>query len=177
MSKSKRDLTSEEKKLWRRVAASVRARRPLPADEPEHEPGPKPPPRVSPAAAAAIAAQPKPQPRPSAALLPDRGAEKRVRRGKLEIGGKLDLHGHNQETAPAALARFLHAAHARGDRTVIVITGVGRGGEGVLKRRLPDWLGSHELRPLISGFAQAHRTHGGAGAFYVFLKRPRETEV
>ena len=58
---------------------------------------------------------------------------------------------------------------ARGDRTIIVVTGAGRAGQGVLKQRLPDWLA--ELRPLIAGYAQAHRQHGGAGAFYVFLKR------
>jgi DNA-nicking Smr family endonuclease len=94
-----------------------------------------------------------------------------VRRGKLDIGGKLDLHGHTQVSAEAALHRFIHAAHARGDRTVIVITGVGRAGQGVLKQRLPEWLAARELRPLVSGFAEAHRSHGGAGAYYVFLKR------
>jgi DNA-nicking Smr family endonuclease len=101
----------------------------------------------------------------------NRGGEKRVRRGKLEIGASLDLHGHTQDTGRAALGRFLRAAAKRGDRTVIVITGAGRGGEGVLKRALPEWLVSADLRALVSGFAQAHRTHGGAGAYYIFLKR------
>lgn len=94
-----------------------------------------------------------------------------MRRGKLAIGGKLDLHGHTLVTGRAALMRFLHAAHDRGERTVIVITGVGRAGQGVLKQNLPNWLASGELRTLVAGFAQAHRSHGGAGAFYVFLKR------
>jgi DNA-nicking Smr family endonuclease len=31
--------------------------------------------------------------------------------------------------------------------------------------------GGDIVRSLISGFVQAHRDHGGAGAFYVFLKR------
>jgi DNA-nicking Smr family endonuclease len=57
---------------------------------------------------------------------------------------------------------------------VIVITGKDRGGEeGLLKRRLPHWLNAPDLRADIAGFAQAHRRHGGAGAFYVFLKRAR----
>jgi len=67
-------------------------------------------------------------PKRSPAPPQDRGAEKRVRRGKLAIGGKLDLHGHTLVTGRAALMRFLHAAHDRGERTVIVITGVGRAG-------------------------------------------------
>ncbi len=104
----------------------------------------------------------------------NRGAEKRVRRGKLEIGATLDLHGHTQETARSTLVRFLQAARKRGDRTVIVVTGVGRAGGGVLRQRLPEWLGEGELRGVVSGFAQAHRTHGGAGAYYVFLKMRAE---
>lgn len=173
MSKSKRDLTGEEKRLWRRVAASVKTRRSLPAEGPTEE-------VVKPLArVAAIVKRAPPAPPVKRAPPPpaDRGAEKRVRRGKLDIGGKLDLHGHNQETAPAALERFLHAARGRGETTVIVITGVGRAGEGILKRRLPEWLDSRALRPIVSGYAQAHRTHGGAGAFYVFLKRARETQT
>lgn len=94
-----------------------------------------------------------------------------MRRGKLEIGATLDLHGHTQDSGRAALARFLRAAQKRGDRTVIVVTGVGRGGEGVLKRRLPGWLAGPDIRALVSGFAPAHRSHGGAGAFYIFVRR------
>ncbi len=169
MSKKQRDLTADEKKLWRRVAASVKTRRELPS-EPEgaeerlsakHAPQ-LPPPKTS----APVSPRSKPTPAPQ-----HRGNERRVRRGKLEIGASLDLHGHTQDTGRSALARFLRAAQARGDRTVIVITGVGRAGEGVLKRRLPEWLSEPDIRPLVSGFAPAHRVHGGAGAFYVFIKR------
>ena len=113
--------------------------------------------------------------RPSAPL-PRRDSEKRVRRGKLDVGGSLDLHGHTQDSGRAALARFLRVSQARGEGVVIVITGMGRGGEGVLKRRLPEWLGERDLRPLTTGYAPAHRSHGGAGAFYVFIKRARETQ-
>ena len=168
MSKKQRDLTVDEKKLWRCVAASVKMRKPLPAvdaEEPQERPVAKravtPPAKV---AAAPVRAKPAPLPQ-------DRGNEKRVRRGKLEIGGKLDLHGHTQDSGRAALARFLRSAQARGDRTVIVITGVGRGGEGILKRRFPEWIAERDIRGFVSGFAPAHRAHGGAGAIYVFIKR------
>lgn len=167
MSKKQRDLTAEEKRLWRQVAASVKMRRAPPA-KPDDAEAPTPPKRR---AADAVPQAPKPV-HPKVLRGPqDRSAERRVRRGKVEIGGKLDLHGHTQESARAALGKFLRAAKRRGDRTVIVITGVGRTGEGVLKRRLPDWLAERDLATLVSGFAPAHRSHGGAGAFYVFLKR------
>jgi DNA-nicking Smr family endonuclease len=163
VSKGGRGLTEDEKKLWRRVAARVRPR--PKAEEPDTAaPAPRAKPSVQRACAPALP-QRSPRTPPQ-----DRGAEKRVRRGKVEIGGTLDLHGHTQQSARAALIRFLRVAHARGARTVIVVTGVGRARQGVLRQRFPEWLAEGELRPLVSGFAQAHRAHGGEGAFYVFLR-------
>jgi DNA-nicking Smr family endonuclease len=163
VSGKRRDLTPEERALWRRVSEGVREQQSAP------EPYAKPPPGSTRAPKRGGARDVSSSP-----LLPPakRDAEKRIRRGRLEIGATLDLHGHTRETARAALATFLRAAQARGDRAVVVVTGVGRGGEGVLKRCLPDWLAEKYIRPLVSGFAQAHRTHGGAGAFYVLLKHP-----
>lgn len=170
MSGKRRDLTSDEKKLWRRVATGVKTKRTLPAADDDASAGQSVPVRRG------LGASPVPQAPPSKAKIAaspqNRGNEKRVRRGKLEIGGSLDLHGHTQDTGRAALGRFLRASQRRGDRTVIVVTGIGRGGEGVMKRRLPEWLADRDIRPLVAGFAPAHRMHGGAGAFYVFLKRP-----
>jgi DNA-nicking Smr family endonuclease len=40
-----------------------------------------------------------------------------------------------------------------------------------MRQRLPDWLATADFRPHLAGFAQAHRRHGGEGAWYVFLKR------
>lgn len=174
MSKNKRELTGEEKKLWRRVASTVKSRRPRAAEPDEaEESAPRAPVRVT-----AKPPTPPPAPARKAAATPppaNRSGEKRVRRGKLDIGASLDLHGHTQDSARAAVIRFLRLSQARGDSTVIIVTGVGRGGEGVLKRRLPEWLNERDIRPLTSGYAPAHRAHGGAGAFYVFIKRPRES--
>jgi DNA-nicking Smr family endonuclease len=128
---------------------------------------------VAKAKPAARAVQPGPQPKPivrGPKPLADRGGEKRVRRGRLEIAATLDLHGHTQDSARAALGRFLASVPA--PSTVLVVTGKGRAGqESVLRQRLPDWLASPGIRPLISGFAQAHPAHGGTGAFYIFVRR------
>lgn len=172
MSKSKRDLTTDERKLWREVAKSVRTRKPLPHDDDEEIAFP--PARKTTAGATPKPAPPTPKPTAKAkapAPPANRGAERNIRRGKLEIDSSLDLHGHTQDRAQAALERFLRAASSRGDRTVIVITGVGRSGEGIIRRRFTDWIAGQGLRGIIAGYAPAHRTHGGAGAFYVFLKR------
>lgn len=166
MSRKKRDLSEEEVTLWRRVAATVKPRRVEKAKSPVVVA----PERRLPASKREPTVVRTLESKPVRVTPPaDRGGEKRVRRGKLEIDATLDLHGHTQETGRSALLRFVQAAHSRGDRTIVVVTGAGRAGQGVLKQRLPDWLA--ELRPLIAGYAQAHRQHGGAGAFYVFLKR------
>jgi len=171
VSKGRRELSTEEKRLWRRVAESVRTRKPLPAPLEPTPPGEA----LKAAPAPKRTSAPPVQARAvtSHAPLADRAGEKRVRRGRVEIGATLDLHGHTQASARQVLFSFLQSAHARGERAVIVVTGVGRGGEGVLRRCLPDWLGERDVRGVISGYAQAHRSHGGAGAYYVFLKRPR----
>jgi DNA-nicking Smr family endonuclease len=52
-----------------------------------------------------------------------------------------------------------------------VITGKGALGDGVLRRRVPEWLAEAPLRSLIAGISEAHRRHGGGGALYVAIRR------
>jgi DNA-nicking Smr family endonuclease len=111
-----------------------------------------------------------------APLLPPLGRrmKQRVARGKQVIDSRLDLHGLTQSEAHAALLRFMHNAHARDARLVLVITGKGRGGEpGILRRQVPRWLGLPEFRAFVTGFEDAHVAHGGEGALYVRLRRAR----
>ncbi len=77
----------------------------------------------------------------------------------------------DQDRAKAALLRFLPQAQALGERAVLVITGKGSRGDGVLRRQTPDWLGDPSLRQVVAGWSFAHRRHGGEGAIYVALKR------
>jgi DNA-nicking Smr family endonuclease len=106
---------------------------------------------------------------------------KRLGRGRITIDGTLDLHGMRQDEAYRALVRFLQARSARGDRTILVITGKGLkkvNGDpttiverGVLRTMLPIWLSSPELLPLVAGWDQSAQSHGGEGAWYVRLRR------
>jgi len=173
LSKKKRGLSPDEAELWSRVAATVKPKARQKASRAPAAPIAAPPVNAAHKAplrrAASVLASPPAPPQ-------NRSTEKRVRRGNLEIGATLDLHGHTQATAHAALGRFLHGAGAHGDRTVIVVTGAGRGGHGILKQRLPEWLAEPNLTAIVSGYAPAHRSHGGAGAFYVFLRRRRTGE-
>jgi DNA-nicking Smr family endonuclease len=110
--------------------------------------------------------------------------KQRLVRGREEIDGTIDLHGMRQVEAHAALSRFIHARHARGDRTLLVITGKGlkKLGDdaaviverGVLRQMLPIWLGEPNLAPMVAGWDVAAQGHGGDGAFYVRLRRERD---
>lgn len=106
----------------------------------------------------------------------DRRTVERMRRGKLPIDARLDLHGHYQDAAHAELNAFISSCAASGCRLVLVITGKGSVSEGggVLRRRLPDWLNQPACRPHVLAFASARPEHGGAGAFYVLLRRQRD---
>jgi DNA-nicking Smr family endonuclease len=81
------------------------------------------------------------------------------------------LHGLNQDQAREVLTRFILGSWAEHRRTVMVITGKGALGDGILRRRVPEWLGDPPLRAVVAGLSEAHRRHGGEGALYVALKR------
>lgn len=76
-----------------------------------------------------------------------------------------------QDQARMALAAFLTRAFDDGWRAVLVITGKGVQGDGVLRKAVPGWLGAPELSHIVAGISEAARHHGGEGALYVALKR------
>ena len=106
----------------------------------------------------------------------DRKRGDRLRKGKLEIEGTLDLHGMTRDQAQGAVRRFIDASQSMGRRTVLVITGKGytHGGDGVLRSELPRWLNADPLRSKIVAFDFAQPRHGGQGAFYVYIKKVRD---
>lgn len=96
--------------------------------------------------------------------------DKMVRRGRVNVDRRLDLHGLTQAEARDALTHAVMRTAKRSGRCLLVITGKGPRLEGVLRSQLPRWLSEPNLRPHIASFAQAHARHGGAGAWYVFLR-------
>jgi DNA-nicking Smr family endonuclease len=113
---------------------------------------------------------------PAATAVPrgfDRATETKMKKGKLPIDGRIDLHGLTQEEARRRLIRFIETAVATGKRTVLVITGKGAKSEGVLKRMFPVWLSDRDVARHVIGTSTAAPKDGGTGAFYVRLRRPR----
>jgi len=156
-------MTPDDKKVWKAVARTVK---PL-----SH---PKSPRRLAPSLDDVGLTPVRQSPTKSKkrfAKPENRAHEKSVRRGRVQPSASLDLHGHTQSSAWLILPRFLRREQQTGSRCVIVITGKGKAGGGILRRNFQLWLESPDARTLVSGYAQAHQKDGGAGAWYVFLRR------
>ena len=98
--------------------------------------------------------------------------QRRLSRERDPIEARIDLHGFGRFEAEDQLRAFLIGAQARGWGAVLVITGQGRrGGTGVIRGSVHEWLHAPALRTVVSGFAPAARRHGGDGAIYVTLRR------
>lgn len=179
-----RRLTAEEAALWRRVMATVRPSRPEPPTNVD-SPGPPNPPTEKPkarVAAAVPAAMPKPaapqRPRPGTTL--DGSWDRRLAGGAVAPDSVIDLHDHTLDTAYAALDAGLDRALARGDRVLLLITGKPPRPEserpharGRIRAAVGDWLAASRHAARIAAVRAAHPRHGGAGALYIILRRPR----
>lgn len=183
-------LSAEDERLWRhvtrdvaplegraapRVSAPVQKRRPAPA-------------RPSGTGSLPSVAQPSSRPAPLDGP-PNTQWARRMRRGDVAIDARLDLHGLTQREAHTRLLRFISIALAQEMRVLLIITGKGghaqNGGrekdggreKGVLRRNLPRWLKESGVRDKILAITPAHPRHGGAGAFYVALRRQRHLDA
>ncbi len=161
----------------------------------------KPAPKVR-VASGAARAEPLVQFNPAPVHEPQRGLDgrnrRRLQRGKLEIEGRLDLHGMTEAVAHRALDQFIQSQAAQGKRMVLVITGKGKGRDwqgnpiavppapwergggysaptqsGLLRRMVPRWLAQPPLNALVVETSHAQPKHGGTGALYVYLRRQR----
>lgn len=179
-----RRLSAEEIELWLRVTKTIAARPsstvpqiptpkeiPVPIKQPEPKPAvqreKKPPQKSAPAE--------RPKTPPLAPL--ERRLRQRLSRGRAAPDAVIDLHGMRRQEAFAALRQFLASAQRDGAKVVLVVTGKGGqslsedGTAGVLRRQVPQWLRGPEYHSIVLGFEEASRSHGGAGALYVRIKR------
>jgi hypothetical protein len=172
MTRRKRVLTAEERRLWAAVArATVPLEgRVLPPEEPAHTPVP--------AQTPALPAATSPSPAIAPAIKPLAPLE------RASADAILDLHGMTQAQAHGALIQFLRRAQASGHGIVLIVTGKGAPSgadgftgpaaeRGILRRMVPQWLALPDLRPLVLGFDEAGPRQGGGGALYVRLRRSR----
>lgn len=112
----------------------------------------------------------------------DNKAFTKMKRGKLKPEARIDLHGMTMDQAHPELVGFILNSQAMGRRLVLVITGKGKmrddGGpipvrHGILRHQVPQWMALPPLSSTILQVTPAHLTHGGQGAYYVYLRRVR----
>lgn len=106
----------------------------------------------------------------------DKSTSEKLKRGKFEIEGRLDLHGYTADAAHQTLQQFIFRAFDQGKRCVLIITGKGLrpdGTKGIIRENVPRWLNEPEMRQRILVFRYAKVTDGGEGALYVLLRRQR----
>ena len=191
-----RRLNPEEASAWHKVMATVR---PMRATTPMSMPVSA----VAAATAPPVAppAPPRPgapkvrtpaAPRATAAALPirredglaantlDASWDKRLARGGVIPDSSLDLHGHTLASAHALLDQGLDRAIRRGDRVLLLVTGKPPRPEserpharGAIRAAIADWLAMSRHGESIAAVRGAHPRHGGAGALYLVLRRPR----
>jgi DNA-nicking Smr family endonuclease len=186
-----RRLAPEEAALWKRVVASVtpikarpvksvealaKSETPVPAAIPAtvkaKVKGRVPPPRP---------AAPTPSARKPAANTLDGSWDRRLSRGLVAPESTVDLHGHSLSSAYDRLDFGLEAAVSRGDRVLLLVTGKAPRPEserpharGAIRAAVGDWLAASRFSDRIAAVRTAHSRHGGAGALYIILRRPRE---
>lgn len=116
-------------------------------------------------------ALPQPKKKLHSVIKLDEPTRNKLAKGRLEITGRIDLHGLTQDEAHGLLLSFVRRAYDSGQRYVLVITGKGTLGEGVLKRAVPKWFSTPPFRSFVGSFEDAARHHGGHGALYVRLRK------
>lgn len=184
--KPPRGLSAEEAALWARVASTVaplKGRAPAPRPAPQ-EPTPLPQP-VAPAKPKGRVPAPRPAPPLPAPSSPGPGLDsswdRKLARAAIAPDFTLDLHGHTLDQAHQRLDIGLGQAKAMGARLVLLITGKPRPTEaadrgsqrGAIRAKVLDWLAAGPHASDIAAIRKAHRRHGGEGALYIVLRRPR----
>lgn len=193
----KRTLAPEEAALWKRVIATVT---PLKTARPKVAPVQAPfpgreeatlgasskaagPPPAARASREARASRTHPQPVAKKEGLDatlDGSWDRRLSRGLVAPESSIDLHGHNLAAAYDRLDRGLEQAIRQGDRVLLLITGKPPRPEserpharGAIRAAVGDWLAASRHSDRIAAVRTAHPRHGGSGALYIILRRPR----
>ncbi len=169
--------------VWKRLTSGVKAYRSDPPAPIRPKPSPPAPRRrkvtaMPPAITAPAAAKPAPPDpvdlRAGEHAGIDKATRRRLAQGQITIEARLDLHGATAAQAERRLSGFIDSAVRQGSRCVLVITGKGVEGTGVLRRLVPQWLKAPPLAPFVLAISAARPGDGGDGALYVLLRRRRQ---
>ena len=100
----------------------------------------------------------------------------------------IDLHGYSLDEANKTIENFILKAYEESINKLIVVTGKGLHSEnekdpyvskdlGILKYSVPEFISNNSsLMNIIYEISDAKIEDGGAGAFYIFLKKKQSTK-
>tara|TARA_B100000700_G_C14824574_1_gene751655 strand:- start:164 stop:760 length:597 start_codon:yes stop_codon:yes gene_type:complete len=105
---------------------------------------------------------------------------RRIKIGKINIEGSIDLHGLSLKEAEKQLQVFVGKSFRLKKRFLLVITGKGRnskpsvhGNIQTIKTNINKWLSDDFYRDKIHYVSKALDKHGGGGAYYFFLRQSK----
>jgi DNA-nicking Smr family endonuclease len=137
--------------------------------------------KVRPAAPVPSKAKPPAARTPADAATLDGSWDSRLSRGLVSPDRSIDLHGHGLNSAYNELDQALERAIRQGDRLVLLVTGKPPPREserpharGAIRAAIGDWLAASRHSDRIAAVRGAHPRHGGTGALYIVLRRPRQ---
>ena len=112
---------------------------------------------------------------------------KELKRGKVKIDRRLDLHGYTLKEANDKFKNEVIKNYNKNNRCILVITGKGvlnksnkkeEGSPklyyGKIKNSILNWINDIEIKNLILTYQDAGIEHGGDGAIFIYL-RTRKT--
>ena len=105
---------------------------------------------------------------------------RRIKNGKINIEGTLDLHGFSLKDAENELRLFVKDSFRQKKRFLLIITGKGsnskpniHGKTLTIKSELKNWLSDSFYSDKVQYISKALDRHGGEGAYYFFLKKSK----
>ena len=115
---------------------------------------------------------------------------KDLKKGKIKIDKKLDLHGYSLLDAEEKFKTEVINAYNKNKRCLLVVTGKGARIKnetnedtylekkpklfyGKIKNSITSWLNEDEIKNYILTYQNAGIEHGGDGAIFVYLRRKK----
>lgn len=98
------------------------------------------------------------------------GVFRKLRLGKYDIEGRLDLHRKTVRESRVEVFDFIHDALQSEMRTLLIVHGIGNRSTppAILKSYIKKWLSDI---PQVLAYHTAQKQHGGFGATYVLLRK------
>ena len=110
---------------------------------------------------------------------------KNLKRGKIKIDRKIDLHGHSLIDAYHIFKKEIKKTYEKNKRCILVITGKGAHPNktqedfspklfyGKIKKSIISWAEEDSLKKYILTYQTAGIAHGGEGAIFIYLRKKK----